>query len=478
MIQASNLSYTYPLSNSPALREVTLSIGAGELILITGPTAAGKTTLCLALAGILHHELGGTLTGTLSFHNRPIASYEGMSQLNQHISIVFDDADAQLIFTSVEEEIASGLETRLGTVSERRSRIAEVMEQCEITHLRERAPFALSGGQKQRVAIAAALAMDNNLLILDEPTSELDVRATGRIIEILKGLKKEGKTVIVVDHSLEGYRGVADRVFELNHGQISRQGSFDELFPHTQGSVRALYDDPDLIPYIPPKTEPIINILNLIHNYGSIPALKGVNLSIYPGEFVALLGENGSGKTTLVKHLNGLLRPDTGQIRVLNLDATREPVMMLVRHTGLVFQNPDTMLFADTVDEEIRFGLENINASDPDARIREVLSMVRLTGHEQTYPRHLSRGERQRLAVACILAMKPEIIILDEPTTGLDEVESDRMMALMKSLQLQGHTIIMVTHNMRIAEEYADRIIVMELGKVTGDYTNIQRAAP
>ncbi len=477
MILASSLSYTYPMSTTPALQEITLSISAGELILITGPTAAGKTTLCLALAGILQHELGGTLTGHLSFQGRPMAEYEGMSQLNQHISMVFDDADAQLIFTSVEEEIASGLETRLATVAERRARIATVMEHCDITHLRERAPYALSGGQKQRVAIAAALAMDTGVLILDEPTSELDVRATGNIIEILRELKTEGKTVIVVDHSLEGYRGVADRVVELNHGRISRQGTFDELFPHPQGTLKALYDDPDLSPFIPPAKEPIVRIEDLYRKYGDVPALNGVSLSIYPGEFVALLGENGSGKTTLVKHLNGLLRPDSGMVRVLDLDATTEPVMTLVRHTGLVFQNPDTMLFADTVDEEIRFGLTNISTPNPDTRIQDVLGMVQLSGQEQTYPRHLSRGERQRLAVSCILAMEPEIIILDEPTTGLDEAESDRMMALMKSLQEKGHTIIMVTHNMRIAEEYAERIIVMENGKVSGDFTILQRAS-
>ncbi len=474
MILATNLSYSYPLSTKPALNEITLSISAGELILITGPTAAGKTTLCLALAGILQHEFGGTLTGHLSFQGRPVAEYEGMSQLNQFISMVFDDADSQLIFTSVEEEIASGLETRLATVAERRARIDQVMELCEISHLRERPPYALSGGQKQRVAIAAALAMDTGVLILDEPTSELDVRATGKIIEVLKGLKAEGKTVIVVDHSLEGYRGVADRIIELGHGRISRQGTFDELFPHTQGSLKALYEDPDLSPYSPKGTNPIIKLEDVHHKYGEIAALNGVSISVYPGEFVALLGENGSGKTTLVKHLNGLLRPDSGTIRVVDLDATTEPVMTLVRHTGLVFQNPDTMLFADTVVEEIRFGLNNIQTPDPDSHIRDVLEMVRLNGQEQTYPRHLSRGERQRLAVSCILAMEPEIIILDEPTTGLDEIESDRMMALMKSLQQQGHTIIMVTHNMRIAEENAERIIVMENGRVSGDYS-IQR---
>lgn len=475
MILASSLSYTYPLATTPALKEITLSIGAGELVLITGPTAAGKTTLCHALAGILHHEFGGILSGHLSFQGRPISEFDGMSELNHHISMVFDDADAQLIFTSVEEEIASGLETRLSSATERKDRINAVLDLCGIAHLRERAPYALSGGQKQRVAIAAALAMNTEVLILDEPTSELDVNATAKIISILEKLKSEGKTIIVVDHSLEGYRGVADRVFELKGGRISRQGTFYELFPEVQGSMKALYDDPDLAPYIYPETEPVIIIENVCRKYGDVPALNGVSLKIFPGEFVALLGENGSGKTTLVKHLNGLLRPDSGKVRVMDLDATIEEIMALVRHTGLVFQNPDTMLFADSVEEEIRFGLDNISAPDPESRIRDVLSMVHLTGQEKTYPRHLSRGERQRLAVSCILAMKPEIIVLDEPTTGLDEEESDRMMQLMQSLQKRGHTIIMVTHNMRIAESYAHRIIAMENGKVTGDYSIVQR---
>jgi energy-coupling factor transport system ATP-binding protein len=470
MILASSLSYTYPFSHVPALKDITLSIGKGELILITGPTAAGKTTLCLALAGILHHELGGIVTGHLSFLGRSINEYDGMRELSQHISMVFDDADAQLIFTSVEEEIASGLETRLPTAGERHDRINEVMNICEISHLAKRPPYALSGGQKQRVAIAAAFAMDTEVLILDEPTSELDVHATGKIIDILQELRAQGKTIIIVDHSLEGYRGVANRVYEIREGHIARQGTFDELFPEVQGSVKALYDEPDLSPYVEPDDKPIIRIADLHRKYGDVHALNGVNVSIFPGEFVALLGENGSGKTTLVKHFNGLLRPDKGTIKVLDLDATKEEIMTLVRHTGLVFQNPDTMLFADTVDEEIRFGLSNINIHNPDTRIQEVLSMVRLTGQEQTYPRHLSRGERQRLAVSCILAMEPEIIVLDEPTTGLDEEESDRMMNLMKSLQAKGHTIIMVTHNMRIAEEYADRIIAMEEGKIIGNY--------
>ncbi|HOJ97252.1 MAG TPA: ABC transporter ATP-binding protein, partial [Methanospirillum sp.] len=355
MIRATSLSYTYPVGTRPALRDITLSIGAGELVLITGPTAAGKTTLCYALAGILQHEFGGTFSGYLALRGRPVTEYAGVGELNRYVSMVFDDADSQLIFTSVEEELASGLETRIDSKQEIEKRIFDVMELCGITHLRERPPYALSGGQKQRVAIAAALAMDTDIIILDEPTSELDVAATSRIIEILKSLKEQGKTIIIVDHSLEGYRNVADRVIVMEEGHISREGTFDELFPEQQGSMKALYTDPDLTPYTPTDRPAIVRIDSLMKRYGTIEALNGISVTLYEGEFVAILGENGSGKTTLVKHLNGLLRPDGGLVHVRTLDATTAPVIDLVQQTGLVFQNPDTMLFAESVREEILF---------------------------------------------------------------------------------------------------------------------------
>jgi energy-coupling factor transport system ATP-binding protein len=477
MILATSLSYTYPVGIRPALRDITLSIHSGELVLVTGPTAAGKTTLCYALSGILQHEFGGNVTGYLALKGKPVTEYTGVGELNRYISMVFDDADSQLIFTSVEEELASGLETRIDSKTEIEERVRKVMDLCGISHLRERPPYALSGGQKQRVAIAAALAMDTEVIILDEPTSELDVDATTRIIEILKGLKELGKTIIIVDHSLEGYRNVADRVIVMEEGHISREGTFDEIYPEQQGSMKALYTDPDLEPYTPAARPEIVKIDTLRKRYGEIEALSRVSVTLYEGEFIAILGENGSGKTTLVKHLNGLLRPDGGTIFVRSHNAATAPVIELVKEAGLVFQNPDTMLFADSVKDEIMFGLENIGSANPDQVISDVLNMVGLSGSESTYPRHLSRGERQRLAVACILAMKPGIIILDEPTTGLDEIESDRMMDLMLTLQKRGHTIIMVTHNMRIAEEYASRIIAMESGHIIGDYHNLKGRA-
>ncbi len=471
MFLAASYGYTYPGSTKPALHDITLSINKGELILITGPTAAGKTTLCMALSGVLKHETDGKSFGHLSFKKRPVGSYNGIAELSKHIAMVFDDADSQLIFTSVTEEIASGTGSKFLDESEIEKRVSTVLSLCGISNLSERQPNMLSGGQKQRVAIAAALAMDTDVIILDEPTSELDVKATEKIISILKGLRDNGKTVIVVDHSIEGYRGVADRVYELKEGKILKSGDFEAIYPEPQGTLCALYDESDLKTYVPEKgIEPVISVKEVTKNYGDVKALGGVNFDIFPGEFVALLGENGSGKTTLVKHFNGLIRPDSGTIKIGPYEVSSATTIDLVKQAGLVFQNPDTMLFADTAREEISFGLINTGKTDNEETIREVLDMVGLSGREEAYPRHFSRGERQRLAVAAIIAMKPSIIILDEPTTGLDEEESDHVMKLMKKLQKQGHTIIMVTHNMRIAKEYSDRIIAMADGRLTGDY--------
>ncbi|HZD44333.1 MAG TPA: ABC transporter ATP-binding protein, partial [Methanomicrobiales archaeon] len=215
--------------------------------------------------------------------------------------------------------------------------------------------------------------------------------------------------------------------------------------------------------------QPIIEVQSLTHRYGTIPALQEVDLSILPGEFVAIVGENGSGKTTLIKHFNGLLRPTSGKVLIHGKETSRATVSELARNVGLVFQNPDHMFFRDTVREEIAFGPENLDIPEASAIVEDVLSKVRLSGVQHLYPRWLSRGERQRLAIGCILAMQPPVIALDEPTTGLDGRETREILELLKVLQADGHTIVMVTHNRHIAEKCADRVIQMEKGRIVSD---------
>lgn len=474
MIELRNLSYTYGTAEEPSLKNINLKVKKGELLLVTGHSAAGKTTLALAMAGILHHEIGGKIEGNLSFKNRDIKEFNGIKELSRHTGMVFDDAESQLIFTTVEEEILSGLENRGYSGKEIQRRLNEVMELCEIGHLKERAPHTLSGGQKQKVALAATLALDTEVLILDEATAELDTEAVRKVFSVLKRLKEAEKTIIIVDHNIEDFLEIGDRVVLLEKGEIKAIKS--------PADFAAVSEDTDLISKSSKKEyscsqkerQPVISIKNLTQRYGEFNALDNLDLEIRSGELVAILGENGSGKTTLVKHLNGLLRPYSGNVSVKGLNTSLTPVNELVKHTGLVFQNPDNMLFEDTVEAEVAFGLNNIGITGSEAgdAIARSLELVNLKGKEKVFPRHLSRGERQRLAVACVIAMRPELIILDEPTTGLDAEESDRMMQLMKRLQLEGHTILMVTHNMQIVKDHAERVIRMASGKIVEDSAN------
>ncbi|MBT0732242.1 ABC transporter ATP-binding protein [Methanoculleus bourgensis] len=464
VLSLAGVSYTYPGSESPALSGINLDIRRGEIVFVTGPTGAGKTTLCLAASGILHHDYGGTLEGSMTILGKDVRDYPGMAGIGRNVGVVFDDAEAQLIFSTVEEEVASGLENLGLSREEMQKRLRHVMAATGIVDLADRAPHTLSGGQKQRVAIAATLALGTEILILDEPTAELDAEATAAIADLLRRLSEEGTAVLIVEQKLDDLAGIADRMILIEEGVITREGIPGEVLQRPEGAVRP--------PARPRESAaaPIISIRGLTHRYDGVTALDGVDLDVAPGEIVAVVGENGSGKTTLVKHFNGLLRPTAGSVFVDGLDAATTRVSDLARHVGLVFQNPDTMLFAETVEEEVAFGLLNINPGGPQATgVDAALREVGLLHRKAAYPRSLSRGERQRLAIACVIAMRPKVIVLDEPTTGLDARESAEIMAILGRLRWDGHTIVMVSHDMRLVENYADRIIRMEQGRIAPD---------
>lgn len=464
ILSLKGVSYTYPGSDSPALGGINLDIRRGEIVFVTGPTGAGKTTLCLAASGILHHDYGGILEGSITILGKDVRDYPGMAGIGRNVGVVFDDAEAQLIFSTVEEEVASGLENLGLSREEMRRRLSRVMEATGIADLADRAPHTLSGGQKQRVAIAATLALGTEILILDEPTAELDAEATGAIANLLRRLSEEGTAVLIVEQKLDDLAGIADRMILIEGGVITREGIPGEVLQRPEGAA------PSPAPPRESAAPPIISVRGLTHRYDGVTALEGVDLDVAPREIVAVVGENGSGKTTLVKHFNGLLRPTAGSVFVDGLNAATARIADLARHVGLVFQNPDTMLFAETVEEEVAFGLRNIDPGAPQATgVDAALREVGLLHRKAAYPRSLSRGERQRLAIACVIAMRPKVIVLDEPTTGLDARESAEIMEILGRLRRDGHTIVMVSHDMRLVENYADRIIRMEQGRIVPD---------
>lgn len=473
MITLEEVSYSYPRGERQAISRVSVNIEPGECLFVTGPSGAGKTTMCMAAAGILEHEFGGEKEGKITILGRNVKEYASLSEISGHVGMVFDDPEAQLIFTSVEEEIISALERRGLSAEEIESRLSSIMEVTQLTALKDRAPHALSGGQKQRLVLATTLALGTDIVILDEPTAELDERGTESIISVLKDLKAGGKTIVLTEHKFTKFRDLIDQMIVMDAGRIRALGKPGDLiadefvkgviFPDYSGIRDGSSHSPS------DEQKPLVSIKNLKHAYGEVQALNGVSLDIFPGEFVAIVGENGSGKTTLIKHLIGLLRPSGGTVLVDGKDAGVAPVSDLAHSVGLVFQNPDHMFFADTVAEEIMFGIRNLGIPEPDMVLENVLDATGLTHTRDLYPRWLSRGERQKLAIACVLAMRPKVIILDEPTTGLDGREAREVMEILKHLQKEGRSIVMVTHSRQIARECTDRIITIDSGRIQSD---------
>lgn len=473
MISLEEVSYAYPRGERQAITGISMDVEPGECLFITGPSGAGKTTLCMAAAGILEHEFGGEKNGRVVIQGKDARDYASLSDISSHVGMVFDDPEAQLIFTTVEEEILSALERRGLPPDQIETRLAGIMEVTQLAPLKDRAPYTLSGGQKQRLVLATTLALGTDILILDEPTAELDERGTESIISVLRELKAKGKTIILTEHKFSRFRPIVDRMVVMDAGKIRAIGIPGSIigddfvrrvvFPDFSG----IRDGSARLPS--PGGEPVVSVRDLGHAYGEVQALRGISLDIFPGEFIALVGENGSGKTTLIKHFIGLLRPTSGTVMVDGRDAGTAPVADLAHSVGLVFQNPDHMFFADTVEEEIGFGIKNLNVSDPGTVMERVLDATGLSHARNLYPRWLSRGERQRLAIACVLAMRPKVIVLDEPTTGLDGREAREVMEILKHLQQEGRAIVMVTHSRQIAEECTDRIITIDAGLIKSD---------
>jgi energy-coupling factor transport system ATP-binding protein len=520
IIVIENLSYTYPKSKEPALKNINLRVKEGEFLAIMGKTGAGKTTLCLALNGIIPQFYengkieGEVIVDGLSTRQTPI------QKLALSVGMVFQDFESQIFGVTVEEDVGFGLSNIGLSKEEILKRINEVLAIVRLNGYEKRDVGTLSGGEIQRLAIADVLAMRPKILVLDEPTSQLDPIGKEEVFSVILTLREKlGTTIIMAEHKSEEIAQYADRVIILNNGEIALEGNPRDLFK----KVDEVYDlgvrspqvcelfnklerqkkisfnqfplslDEAYEVYIRTfslkkvhkqfsfdlfnsfnKAEalPIIEVEDLWYTYpNGVSALQGINLSIYKGEFLAIIGQNGSGKTTLVKHFNGLLKPTKGKVIVDGINTSKSTVGALARKVGYVFQNPDHQIFATTVYEEIAYGLKNMRLSkdEVDKRVKEALTFVGLDGYEDKNPFLLKKGERQRVAFASIFAMRPQIFIVDEPTTGQDYQGSENMMKMLKKLNEKGCTIIIITHDMRIVAEYAKRVIVLSKGKILAD---------
>jgi energy-coupling factor transport system ATP-binding protein len=508
VIRLEDVSFRYRAAKDPALRDVTCHIRPGELVGLLGRSGAGRSTLAATLNGTIPHLVRGDLTGRVRIDGEDIRT-KRPRDLADRIGFVFQDFEAQLFATDVSLEVAFGPEN-LGV---NRAEIARRVERClrmvHLSHLGHKAPAALSGGQKQRLALASILALEPKILVLDEPTSDLDPAGRRELLDAIRSLRRAvNLTLLMIDPETDEM-GWADRLIVLDGGRIAVDGSPAELWdradaldalgvkgftlatlgrrlglterwPDAQSAADAIRRGgwqpvPGAaarlraadVPY--GEGETLLEVDNLIHRYpDGTEALGGVSCAIRRGEFVAILGQNGSGKTTLAKHLNGILTPTAGEIRLAGRSLRGQPATLLSRRVGLVFQNPDHQIFAERVWDEVAFGprLQGLSEADVRRRVEEALDAVGLADLGDMDPFILTKGSRQRVAVASTLATKPDVIILDEPTTGLDYRELQGMMALIQRLNAAGHTIVIITHAMDIAAAYARRVILMQGGRI------------
>jgi energy-coupling factor transport system ATP-binding protein len=511
MIEFSHFSFTYTGQVKPALNAVTLSIAYGEFVLVTGPSGGGKSTFCRCLNGLIPHFHGGTLRGDVVVDDMGITEYQPRDFATK-VGMVFQDPENQLVGTDVERDIAFGLEN-LGLAPDViEQRVDESLAALGLTGLRRRPVAELSGGEKQKVALASALAVHPWLLVLDEPTSELDPESAREFMQTLVRLQLAiGFTVVLVEHRLERVVEYCSRIIVLDEGNVVEDGATADVLESLardshrigvpplvalshalRGSGMWRGDPPvsvaeaqesfgDLVPedvpehrweVVRPHGETLIEIDDLWYRYDvSGYALRGVSMQIRAGELLAVMGRNGSGKTTLVRHLNGLLRPERGSVRVRGTDTGGATVPQLARQVGLVFQNPNDHLFADTVEEEISFSLRHLGVEQEEwaVRFEEVLALFHLEEHRQRYPRDLSGGERQRVAVASVVSARPEVLVLDEPTRGLDHGLKEELMQFLLEYSAEGRAVVLVTHDVETVARYADRVVILDAGRVVAD---------
>jgi energy-coupling factor transporter ATP-binding protein EcfA2 len=539
-VRLQGVGVRYPARREPALDGVDLAVRPGEIVGVAGRTGAGKSTLALLAAGFIPRVVRGSVAGRATVDGIDATTLDARA-LAGRAGIVFSTPANQLSASklTVREELAFGLEN-LGVPRDRMdARIDAVLDDLGIRHLAEREPFALSGGEQQRVAIASIVAMGTGVIVLDEPTAQLDPAGTRAVAELLRSEADAGRTILVVEHDPR-ILGGADRVLVLDGGRsvscdipgvalgsgvlgplglvpptivrLAERGGVDasQAFDAaavaaalaTGGSPLAASTDPVAASTDPvaASTDPVaawqgadgstllgrrepaaITVRQLRHRYpGGIEALRDVDLDIPPGQAVAIVGQNGSGKTTLVKHLNGLLRPDSGSVAIAGADIAERPVHDIARVVGFVFQNPDDQLFERSVEREVGFGPRNVGlpaAGVADA-VAAALAIVGLEDLRAVNPYDLGLSIRKLVALASVLAMQPAVLILDEPTTGQDGPGVARIGAVVDACRAAGRTVVAITHDMEFAAEHFERIVVMREGRIAADGTAKDVFAP
>lgn len=510
-----------------ALRDVSLRIGEGEFVGVIGPSGAGKSTLASVLSGAIPHHFRGELFGSTLVDGRDTCDVT-LTDISQVVGSVLQDIDAQMVASVVEDELLFGLENFGVPHDQIEDRITRTLDTVGIASLRDREIATLSGGQKQKVAIAAILAMRPRVLVLDEPTAALDPASSALVFDTLRKVREEGVTVVVIEQKVALLSEYCDRILVMSDGSLVLDGTPREVFAHAdelrrigvdsprvarmynslardglvrgatpcltvpeaaklisglvgpaaRGSARAVDDARDAAFRAGSKhvavprphavdASPVVSLEDVSFAYpGGTASVDHLDMRVYPGEVVGIVGQNGAGKTTLTKLLNGLLCPASGTVRMAGLDTREVPTSAIAAHCATLFQNPDYQLCKDTVLDEVAFGLTLQGVDEKDARERAAAVIARFGLPSDEAPFSLSRGQRQMVALASVVVTEPEVVLLDEPTSGLDYRECMTVMDTVSKMAERGCAVIMVCHDMEVVSDFAERIVVMADGRI------------
>ena len=499
MIRFENVGVRFDDGDKPVLSGVDLQVDEGELVLVVGATGSGKTTLLRCVNGLVPHFSGGTLSGRVTVDGRDTRTHRPRD-LADVVGVVGQDPAAAFVTDTVEEELAYGMES-LGVHGDvMRRRVEETLDLLGLADIRQRTLRTLSGGQQQRVAIGGVLAAHPRILVLDEPTSALDPVAAEEVLAALTRLVHDlGLTVLLAEHRLERVVQYADRVVVVENGAVSsnlpaaamamspvsppivdlgRLAGWSPL-PLSVRDARRVAGPmrQTLAGHAPARvvrsitmtghSESLLSARALVVNRGRRAVLRGIDLQVRAGEVVALMGRNGSGKSTLLAASCGQLPARGGNVRTGGLDPAALKPRELLRHVGLVPQDPGMLLYAETVGAECRAADTDVRAAP--GTTRALLVHLAPAVQDGTHPRDLSEGQRLALALAIVLAGEPPLVLLDEPTRGLDYGAKTRLVASLRSLAAQGHGVLVATHDVELVAELADRVVVIADGEVVTD---------
>ncbi len=503
MIRFREVSFSYQKPPEWVIRQANFEIPPGRFCLVCGASGSGKSTLLRLINGLVPHFSGGYVEGEIAVQGvNPIQA--GPAQMSRRVGFVFQDPETQFILDNVEDEIAFNLENAAVPPAEISQRIQEVLQAIGIEHLRHRRLASFSGGEKQKVAIATVLSLTPSILILDEPTSQLDGQSAEEILTLIQHLARQRElTILLAEHRLDRLLHFADMLVYLpgdgrpiQSGDPRRVLLEMEIAPPVVQLAKRLGYHPlplsiaegrqmihalglDRLDHHHSQNReqesssessyPLLSVEEVSVAYGTKPVLSKVNFQLFPSQLTCLMGHNGAGKTTLLRAILGLVSLRQGTIRLQGKDLAAVPTHERSRYIGYLPQDPNALLFAETVQEELMLTLRNHGLAEDPERVNELLQKLGLSASGGRYPRDLSVGERQRVALGAILITQPPLLLLDEPTRGLDEKAKAELGDLLRTLKEKGKTILVVTHDVEFMLKIADQLLVLKEGELIGD---------